>query len=154
MKSYKDLVAQALPNINELFPWDAQSYLKAHPETLVLDIREPDEFQAVRVEGSINVPRGILESACEYDYEETVPELAEARTRPILIVCRSGNRSILAADTMGQMGYREVYSLKTGLKGWNDFELPLVDGNDAAVDGDDADRYFTAHLRPEQLGRR
>lgn len=151
MKSYTDLVAEALANVNELFPWDAREFLEQNPETLIVDIREPYEFDRLRIAGSINVPRGILESACDYDYEETEPELAAARERPVLLVCRSGNRSILAADTMRLMGYRNVHSLKTGLKGWNDYELPLVDADDRVVDGDDADDYFTPRLRPEQL---
>lgn len=151
MKSYTDLIAEVLANVSELFPWDAQEFLEQHPETLVVDIREPYEFDRLRIAGSINVPRGILESACDYDYEETEPELAAARERPVLLVCRSGNRSILAADTMRRMGYREVHSLKTGLKGWNDYELPLVDPEGNPVDGDEADDYFTPRLRPEQL---
>jgi 3-mercaptopyruvate sulfurtransferase SseA len=52
---------------------------------------------------------------------------------------------------MQQMGYRDVYSLKTGLRGWNDFELPLVKANDEPLDMDNADDYFTPRLRPEQM---
>ena len=151
MKSYRQIVEETLPRIRELFPWDAEEFLDQHPETLVVDIREPYEFAENRISGSINVPRGILESACDYDYEETVPELVTARERPVLLVCRSGNRSVLVADVMQQMGYREVYSLKTGLKGWNDFELPLLDAAGAAVDIDAADDYFTPRLEPGQL---
>jgi hypothetical protein len=44
-----------------------------------------------------------------------------------------------------------VVSLKTGLRGWNDYEQPLVDKNDNPVDIDDADDYFTPKLREDQL---
>jgi len=50
--------------------------------------------------------RGILETACEYGYEETVPELAQARERAVVIVCRSGNRSALVAWVMQEMASR------------------------------------------------
>jgi rhodanese-related sulfurtransferase len=150
LKTYAHIIAETLPRIRELFPWDAETFVREHPDTLVVDIREPYEFARLRIAGSVNVPRGILESACDYDYEETDPELAAARERPVLLACRSGNRSILAADTMQQMGYREVYSLKTGLKGWNDYELPLLDARGKAIDIDEADDYFTPRLRPEQ----
>jgi 3-mercaptopyruvate sulfurtransferase SseA len=67
-----------------------------------------------------------------------------------VLVCRSGYRSLLAAANMKLMGYEKVVSLKTGLRGWKDFEQPLVDADGGSVDLDDADEYFTARLRPEQ----
>jgi rhodanese-related sulfurtransferase len=117
---------------------------------VVLDVREPAEFDAARIPGSINVPRGVLEQACEWDYEETLPELAGRRDRSIVVVCRSGNRSVLAADVMRQMGFAEVSSLKTGVRGWNDFEQPLIDGEGRAVDADEAERRLAPRVRPEQ----
>jgi rhodanese-related sulfurtransferase len=151
MKTYKDLVNACLPFVEEVFPWDIQEELDAGKTPMILDIREPYEFEAVHIKNSINVPRGILESACDYDYEETVPELVQARNQAIIIVCRSGYRSVLAAYVMQQMGYRHTRSLKTGLRGWNDNEQPLFDKNENLVDLDAADDYFTAKLRPEQL---
>ena len=151
MKRFTDLIAECLPRIQELLPWDIESLREEHADVLVLDVREPYEFQAARIDGSLNVPRGVLETACEYGFEETVPELVEARTRPVLVVCRSGNRSALAASVMQEMGYREVYSLKTGLRGWNDYELPLIEGEGDTLDVEAADTYFTPTILPEQL---
>lgn len=151
MKRFVDFIADCLPNIKELFPWDLDKLRQERPEILLLDTREPYEFQAGHIEGSINVPRGILETACEYGYEETVPELVQARERPVVVICRSGNRSALAAWVMQQMGYRDVYSLKTGLRGWNDYELPLIRIDGTRLDVDEADEYFTPRLRPEQM---
>jgi rhodanese-related sulfurtransferase len=118
---------------------------------LILDIREPAEFEAMHIAGALNVPRGILEAACEYDYEETVRELVEAREHPVVVVCRSGNRSALAALTMQLLGYKEVFSMKTGLRGWNDYELPLQTRAGRIVPVEIADEYFTTRLRPEQM---
>jgi rhodanese-related sulfurtransferase len=151
MKHFTDLVAECLPHIKELFPWDLDQLLKERTDVLLLDTREPYEFEAARIDGSLNVPRGILEAACEYGYEDTVPELVQARTRPVVVICRSGNRSALAAWVMQQMGYQDVYSLKTGLRGWNDYELPLVKGDGESLDIDSADEYFTTRLRPDQI---
>ena len=152
---FTDLIARCLDSVEEIFPWDLAERLTASGDApLLLDVREPYEFEAMHIAGSVNVPRGILETACDYGYEETVPELVSARERPIVVICRSGNRSVLAAHVMRLMGYRSLCSLKTGLKGWNDFEQPLVDPNGKAVDIDDADAYFTPRLRPEQLGPR
>ena len=147
-------VNEALKNVDELFPWDLEEEIEKKPELMLLDIREPYEFEAMHIKGAINVPRGILETACDYDYEETVPELVEARDHEIVVICRSGKRSVLAADVMQQMGYRRIRSLKTGMRGWSDYEQEMVDGNNRLVDEDDAIDYFTPKLRPEQLSRK
>jgi rhodanese-related sulfurtransferase len=154
VKSFDDIVNESLKNVQELFPWDLEEALQNRPDLLLLDIREPYEFEAMHIKGAINVPRGILESACEYDYEETVPELVEAREREIVLICRSGKRSVLAADVMQQMGYKNVKSLKTGLRGWSDYEQDLIDKTEQLVDEDSAIDYFTPKLRPEQLSKK
>ena len=86
-----------------------------------------------------------------WGYEETEPQLASARQRAVVLVCRSGNRSALAAHTLQLMGYRETTSMKTGLRGWNDYELPLVDKDGRTVPVEEADEYFTTRLRPDQV---
>ena len=151
MKSFNDIINACLPDITEVFPWDVEEKLGTDPAPLVLDIREPAEYAAMHIQGSLHVPRGVLETACEYNYEETIPELVQAREREVVVVCRSGNRSALAAFTMQQLGYRKVSSMKTGLRGWNDYELPLVKPNGKIVSVDEADEFFTTRLRPDQI---
>jgi rhodanese-related sulfurtransferase len=117
MKKYMDYVAEATEVVAEIMPWDLDEELGEDAAPLVLDIREPYEFDCMHIDGSHNVPRGVLESACEWDYEETIPELVTAREREIVVVCRSGHRSLLAAKILMEMGYANVRSLKTGLRG-------------------------------------
>jgi len=150
VKNFLELIKHCLTEVRELMPWDLEERLQANPDLLIVDVREPEEFAAMHIPGSINVPRGILESACEWDYEETVPELVQAREREIVVVCRSGYRSVLAAHSLNVLGYTNVASLKTGLRGWKDYEQPLVDGEGREVDLEAADDYFTPRLRPEQ----
>jgi rhodanese-related sulfurtransferase len=151
---FTDLIAECLPHVTEIFPWDLQEALAAGRTPVLLDVREPYEYAAMHIAGSINVPRGILESACEYGYEDTVPELVAARDREVVVICRSGNRSVLAAHTMQRLGYARVRSLKTGLRGWNEFEQPLEDTTGKRVEIEDADAYFAPRLRPEQVDPR
>ncbi len=151
MKTFTQLVQERLAHVAEVFPWDLVKRIEANPGLLLLDVREPAEFDALHIADSLNVPRGILESACDWGYEETVPELAAARDREIVVICRSGNRSILAADVMQQMGFVNVASLKTGIRGWNDFEQPLVDRDGKAVTLDEADAYLAPKVRDEQI---
>jgi rhodanese-related sulfurtransferase len=150
MRRYADLLADALQRVREIQPWDLSKQLVCDPQMLVLDVREAAEFALAQIPGSLNVPRGVLEQACEWDYDETVPELAGRRERSIVVVCRSGNRSLLAADVMQQMGFADVVSLQTGVRGWNDFEQPLVDGGGHAVDGENVERVLAPHVREEQ----
>ena len=151
MKHFLQLVSDCLKDVREIMPWDLAERLEQNPDLLIVDVREPYEFEAMHIPGSLNVPRGILESACEWDYEETEPELVQAREREVVVVCRSGYRSVLAANSMLLLGYANVCSLKTGLRGWKDYEQPLVDAEGQAVDLDAADEYFTPRLRSEQL---
>lgn len=150
-KTYKNLVSECLAHIQEIFPWDLGEKLAQQEDLLLVDIDEPDEYARIHIAGSINVPRGILESACDYEYDETVPQLAKSRDTPMILICRSGNRSALAAFTLQQMGFTNVCSLKTGLRGWNDYDSPLVDAQGKEVDPDVAEDYFTTRLRPDQL---
>ena len=151
MKKFLDLISDCLGDVAEIMPWDLEERMAANPDLLVVDVREPYEYDAMHIEGSLSVPRGILESACEWDYEETIPELVKARQREIVVACRSGYRSVLSAFSMNLLGFENVVSLKTGLRGWNDFEQPLVDQAGNPVDVDDAEVYFTPNLREDQL---
>jgi rhodanese-related sulfurtransferase len=150
LAGYDDLIAEALTRVKEIMPWDLSRLLVAGSKPFLLDVREPVEFDLLRIPGSINVPRGVLEQSCEWDYDETVPELAAARDQQIVVICRSGKRSVLAADVLQRLGYSNVVSLKNGIRGWNDDEQPLVNTNGAALDADAGDVLLAPRLRSEQ----
>ncbi|MBT5230477.1 MAG: rhodanese-like domain-containing protein [Methylococcales bacterium] len=150
-KSFAQLVDELREEVEEIFPWDLEEWLEEERDVLLVDIREPYEFEAMKIRDSILVPRGVLETAAEWGFEETKPVLVQARDRHVVVICRSGNRSVFAAKTLLQMGFKHVVSLKTGLKGWNDSELPLEDPCHQVIDIDDADEYFTAKITAEQM---
>lgn len=150
MESYDDLIAEALSRVKEIMPWDLGRLIAAGNKLLLLDVREPSEFAVLHIPDSINVPRGVLEQSCEWDYDETMPELAAGREQEIVIICRSGKRSILAADTLLRMGYANVVSLKTGVRGWNDSELPLLNADGKVIDADTGDALLAPRLRAGQ----
>lgn len=150
-KTYRQLAAEAAERIAEIMPWEVADFIAENPDTLILDIRERDEFDGVRIRNALNVPRGILESAAEWDYVETEPELVLARARPVLIICRSGNRSALAAEVLVDIGFENVRSVKLGVRGWNDADLELIDSLGEVVDGDDAHNMLEQPLRPDQI---
>jgi rhodanese-related sulfurtransferase len=85
---------------------------------LVLDVREPAEWEAGHVEGSVHVPLMELQQR----YAE-VPELLTAAQT--LVVCRSGNRSAYAAAFLLEQGLDAV-NLEGGLLAWHASGRPLV----------------------------
>ncbi|MCK5896919.1 MAG: rhodanese-like domain-containing protein, partial [Cocleimonas sp.] len=103
------------------------------------------------IKGSLHIPRGILETACDWDYPDTSPELVQARDRRVIVICRSGNRSVPAVFTMQLMGYTNIVSVQTGVKGWNDSDFPLINMQGETVDPDWADSFLTPAIRKEQL---
>jgi rhodanese-related sulfurtransferase len=152
MKSYQSLVDEALTRVPEIMPWDLRDRLSDTDRPLLLDVREPDEYAAMHIPGSLNVPRGILEASAEWGFDETEPRLAGARDEEIVVICRSGRRSALAARTLMELGFSRAQSLKLGVRGWNDDEGPLEDTEGNAVDPDGADEYLRVKVRPEQMG--
>ena len=142
MDGYQRLVVKALREIEEVLPWDLEEQIIEDPDLIILDIREPEEFAMMHIKNSLHVPRGLLEGACVWNYDDTEPKLASARDQNIVVVCRSGNRSALAALTMKQMGFEKVRSLKLGIKGWNDNDLEMFDSKGNVVDIDKADEWL------------
>ena len=150
-KTYSQLASEAATRITEIMPWDVSDFMEDNPDALLLDIREQSEFSQARIAGSLNVPRGILESAAEWDYVETEPDLVQAREKPVVVICRSGNRSALACEVLEQIGYSDTRSVKLGIRGWNDADQPLVDAEGETLNGDEADDRLNPPLRPDQI---
>jgi rhodanese-related sulfurtransferase len=77
---------------------------------IVIDIRENEELITGHIPDATFIPRGFL----ELRIESTVPD----RSQPICLYCGGGNRSALAARSLQEMGYTEVYSLEGGISKW------------------------------------
>jgi rhodanese-related sulfurtransferase len=87
----------------------------------ILDVREPYEWEAGHVEGSVHVP---LAQVMAGEAQEWV-----AGDRPVVVICRSGNRSELAALMLQARGI-DAENVEGGLEDWARLGLPLVDSND------------------------
>jgi rhodanese-related sulfurtransferase len=111
-----DLVAEAKSQIIEIEPPAAWAAL---PSALLLDVREPAEFEAGRLPGAINIPRGVLEFRIG-DH----PRLAQ-RDADILVYCKTSGRAALAALNLKRMGYMRVRSIHGGFDAWSQLGLPL-----------------------------
>jgi molybdopterin/thiamine biosynthesis adenylyltransferase/rhodanese-related sulfurtransferase len=111
MASYREILQQTKQHISEVDTARADE-LRAQPGAVVLDVREPDEYEQGAIPGSLHIPRGNLESNVE-------PRVPEHDTK-LIVFCAGGNRSAFAAKTLQDMGYTDVVSVKGGFNRWKD----------------------------------
>jgi len=88
-----------------------------HKNAIVLDVREPSEYDAGHVLNSKLVPLGKL--------KERIGELEKYRDKPIVVVCKSGSRSGTACFILGKQGFSQAYNLAGGVQAWQKSNLPL-----------------------------
>lgn len=122
-KTLADFVDAALQRVEEIEP-EAAARLLGDDAWNFVDVREPDEFAAGHLPGARNFPRGFLEVKADLAHKKRDPWL-EDRERPMLLYCGGGHRSALAADTLQQMGFKRVVSLRGGWTQWLQHELPV-----------------------------
>ncbi len=117
-KSGMDLINDAKTRIDEVEASEVKTMVQSGTSAVLLDVREPNEWNLGHIPGAIHIPRGTLETKVE----QMVP-----RDREVVIYCAGGNRSALAADTMQQMGYEKVSSMAGGWRAWTDVGGPVED---------------------------
>jgi len=105
------MLAAAKAGIREITTAEAEAEMAA-PGTIVLDVREPDEYEQGALAGAVHLPRGNLESSIE----GRIPD----KSAHVLVMCAGGARSAFAADTMQQLGYTDVASIMGGFNRWKD----------------------------------
>lgn len=86
------------------------------PDVQIVDCREQEEWDQAHLSGTTLMPLG--------EMEIRIGELD--RTRPVIIVCRSGNRSLVAAELLTNAGFQDAKSLAGGLIGWAESGRSLV----------------------------
>ena len=97
------------------------------PAPLVVDVREPNEFETVRLEdGVVLMPLSAFQSGWE--------ELP--RDRPLLVMCASGGRSAAATAHLVRNGFRDVANVAGGITGWEKAGLPVKRGPVAPGEGE------------------
>jgi rhodanese-related sulfurtransferase len=107
--SVKDMLAAANAAVPRLTPAQAAEKIRGGKVTVV-DVRDPNEvWQSGKVKGAVAVSRGLLEFKA--DPESPGHDKAFRKDQPVLLYCASGGRSALAAKTLKEMGYSEVYNI-------------------------------------------
>jgi len=137
MATFRDLLAAAKSEITEVDTAGAEQRIA--DGALVLDVREPDEYDQGAIPNAIHIPRGHLEAQVEGRLLD--------KTAPVVIYCAGGVRSAFAAKTMQELGYADVVSMAGGFGRWKDegraWKTPVV------LTAEQRNRYQRHLLLPE-----
>jgi molybdopterin/thiamine biosynthesis adenylyltransferase/rhodanese-related sulfurtransferase len=137
MASFRDLLAAAKAEIDEIDTETAA--VRIADGALVLDVREPDEYDEGALEGAIHIPRGHLEAQIEGRVAD--------KDAPIVAYCAGGVRSAFAAKTLAELGYAHVESMEGGFGRWKDEGRPWK--QPASLTPEQNNRYKRHLLLPE-----
>jgi rhodanese-related sulfurtransferase len=103
--------------VNDVSPTEAQKKLSQKSKPFLLDVRQPEEFRSGHISGAKLIPLG--------DLRTRMNELP--KNQEILVVCRSGNRSMSATRQLASAGFN-VVNLRGGMIAWSHARLPVSKG--------------------------
>lgn len=108
-------VAQAPAKVNtKIAPADYRAQFGANADHLLLDVRTPEEFNSGHIAGAVNI-----------SVDQLAQRLSEVpQDKPVVLYCRSGNRSSQAAQILAQAGYTQIYDLG-GIITWQQQGFPV-----------------------------
>jgi sulfur-carrier protein adenylyltransferase/sulfurtransferase len=135
----QQMLRRARGEVAEYNAQQVAARLEAGEPLTLVDVREKLEWNDGHLPGAIHVPRGFL----ELQIEEAVPD----KERPVLLYCAGGVRSLLAAETLRQMGYKQPISMAGGYTAWKNAGMPTVQPR--TLDGAQRNRYSRHLLVPE-----
>ena len=138
MASFRELLADAKSKIKEVDTQTAAAKIDAN-QTVVLDVREPDEFEQGALLGVVHIPRGHLEAQIETKIVD--------KTAPVIVYCAGGVRSAFAAKTLQELGYTDVLSMAGGFGKWKDEGRPW--STPVQLSAEQRNRYQRHVLLPE-----
>ena len=138
MPTFRDLLSAAKAQITEV-DTDAAAQKIAAGSVVVLDVREPDEYEQGALTEAIHIPRGHLEAQVETRVVD--------KSTPVVVYCAGGVRSAFAAKTLQELGYASVVSMAGGFGKWKDegraWSTPV------ALSAEQRNRYQRHILLPE-----
>lgn len=122
-KSMKDLVAEARSHIDTITPAEARNAMQRGD--LILDVREPAELEGDgAIEYALQIPRGLVEAHADTGKANATLTAKRGANGRIHVLCASGARAALAAESLRQMGF-DTTVIEGGLEGWKRAGLPL-----------------------------
>jgi rhodanese-related sulfurtransferase len=114
------LVKDTKMRIRELSVDEVKAKLDRGERLALVDVREESEWAKDHLPGALHLGKGIIER----DVEQRLPDT----TAEIILYCGGGYRSALAADNLQKMGYTNVYSMDSGIRGWREKKYAMTSG--------------------------
>jgi len=118
----KDFVQEAKSQIEEIQITDVEALIAEGYQ--VLDVREPSEFAEGSIQGAMNVPRGVVESAADRVIKGN--DALQDRDKKWLLLCKSSGRSAMATVALQQMGFKNLKNINGGFNAWKEADLKVV----------------------------
>jgi molybdopterin/thiamine biosynthesis adenylyltransferase/rhodanese-related sulfurtransferase len=137
--TYTDLLADLRKTVPSVTLEEIKRRIEAKEPMVLVDVREKEETRAGYIPGAISVPRGFL----EMQIESKLPN-KDAR---VVLYCAGGTRSVLAAKTLNDLGYKNVESANPGFVRWKDLNFPIE--MPPSLTDAQRDRYSRHLLLPE-----
>ena len=129
---------EQVQTIEEIEPFEAAEEIKGG-DVVLIDTREPHEYQEAHLEGGKLVPPGLL--------GDEIAAAAPDKSARTILYCRSGNRSAIAAAQLQKLGYENVASMAGGILAWQEQGLPVVAAH--GMTPEQRERYSRHTLLPE-----
>ncbi len=129
-----DMVKEAMKTVKLITPEELYTLMNEggdEPYTLI-DVRQEVEHYYGFIPGSVNIARGSIEfNIGDESYWEHIGLYMPQKDEKIIVYCKKGQRGILSAQTLQQLGYTKVYALEGGWKKW---EITFPDIYEKALD--------------------
>jgi len=122
-KTLMDFVKEAKSQITEVEVSEVVSLLDDGYQ--VLDVREPAEFISGTIDGAMNVPRGVLEAACDRQFPGKNANMQD-RDKKWVLLCATSGRSAMAAAVLQQMGFTNIKNINGGMAMWKQAEMHVI----------------------------
>jgi sulfur-carrier protein adenylyltransferase/sulfurtransferase len=129
---------QMKQRVEEIEPFEAAEEIEGG-DVVLIDTREPHEFQEAHLENGKLVPPGLL--------ADEIAAAAPDKSARTILYCRSGNRSFIAAEQLEALGYTDVASMAGGILAWQEQGLPVLAAS--GMTAEQRDRYSRHTLLPE-----
>src|SRR5437667_1386461 len=143
MSDFKEILSQAKKQITEVSVHEVRDKFNLTNGFMLLDVRESDEWEQGHLDQAVFLPRGFLEVKAD--------KLLPDRQQPVVVYCAGGVRSALAANTLQELGYSRVYSMRGGFGEWKNNGLPFVVPEKV---GKDQWARYSRHLRIPEVGEK
>ncbi|AEF98721.1 rhodanese-like domain-containing protein [Methylomonas methanica] len=112
----QDLLSNSFNGYESISPLIAVTKMN-DDKTVIIDVREANEFLKSHIENAVNIPLGKL--------DEKLPSLEKHKTHPLIVICQTGARSVPACKTLTKAGFGQVYHMQGGMQSWEENKLPI-----------------------------